>query len=154
MGSTLWIPYLTVKDDNVRVGKRSNDCTVLVHINNLSGSIDEPIEVSIAINPASRGANLEAKDEDEALPLHDASAGGFTDIVRLLINTANNSDCVNRMLETVDSEGDTPLHHAARGEHKDVVDLLLAAGASLTKTNLYGKTPGELSDPWWMRGEF
>ncbi|KAG5553489.1 hypothetical protein RHGRI_011385 [Rhododendron griersonianum] len=40
-----------------------------------------------------------------------------------------------------------PLHHAARGEHEDVIGLLLAAGASPTKTNLYGKAPSELADP-------
>nr|GMC89005.1 BRCA1-associated RING domain protein 1 [Ipomoea batatas] len=50
------------------------------------------------------------------------------------------------MLETVDIEGDTPLHHAARGEHADVIRLLLAAGASPTKTNIYGKIPSELAD--------
>ncbi|OVA17958.1 Ankyrin repeat [Macleaya cordata] len=155
-------------------------------LDNLSGSIDEPVEdgdtalhltclygylpcVQLLLE---RGASLEAKDEDGAIPIHDACAGGFTDIVQLLINFANNSDCVKRMLQTVDVEGDTvsgtgtklfnfflfliriidllctqPLHHAARGEHVDVVRLLLAAGASPTTTNIYGKTPVELSDP-------
>lgn len=46
-------------------------------------------------------------DEDGAIPLHDACAGGFTEIVELLINSANNTDCVKRMLESVDVEGDT-----------------------------------------------
>ncbi|MFZ8474662.1 ankyrin repeat domain-containing protein, partial [Staphylococcus aureus] len=87
---------------------------------------------------------MEAKDEDGAIPLHDACAGGFTEIAQLVINRANNPECVKRMLESVDVEGDTPLHHAARGEHVDIIRLLLAYGASPTKTNSYGKIPSEL----------
>ncbi|RZC70559.1 hypothetical protein C5167_033719 [Papaver somniferum] len=40
-----------------------------------------------------------------------------------------------------------PLHHAARGEHVEVVRLLLAAGASPTKANIYGKSPVDLTEP-------
>ncbi|KAL6133462.1 hypothetical protein ACLB2K_065697 [Fragaria x ananassa] len=94
-----------------------------------------------------RGANLEAKDEDGAIPLHDACAGGYTEIVQLLMNSANDTECVKRMLEAVDAEGDTPLHHAARGEHADIIRLLLTSGASPTKANLYGKIPSELPEP-------
>ncbi|CAL0321419.1 unnamed protein product [Lupinus luteus] len=129
-------------------------------LDNLTGSIDEPVEdgdtalhltclyghlecVQLLLE---RGANFEAKDDDGAIPLHDASAGGFTEIVQVLLNRANDVEHIKRMLETVDSEGDTPLHHAARGEHVDVIRLLLSNGASLTKTNLYGKTPAELPD--------
>lgn len=32
---------------------------------------------------------------------------GFTEIVELLLNSANNEECLKRMLETVDAEGDT-----------------------------------------------
>ncbi|XVE76101.1 hypothetical protein DITRI_Ditri12bG0146200 [Diplodiscus trichospermus] len=130
-------------------------------LDNLNGSIDEPVEDGdTALHLAclygylpcvqlllERGANLEAKDEDGAVPLHDTCAGGFTEIVQLLLDRANGSGCVKRMLDTVDAEGDTPLHHAARGEHVDVIRLLLANGASPTKTNTYGKIPGELADP-------
>ncbi|KAK6140130.1 hypothetical protein DH2020_026128 [Rehmannia glutinosa] len=72
---------------------------------------------------------------------------GYTEIAQLLINFANDSERVKRMLETVDMEGDTPLHHAARGEYGDIIRLLLAYGASTTRTNVYGKTPTELADP-------
>ncbi|CAM8878845.1 unnamed protein product [Rhodiola kirilowii] len=130
-------------------------------LDNLTGSLDEPVEdgdtalhltclygylpcVQLLLE---RGACLEAKDEDGAIPLHDACAGGFKEIVQLLINHAPDSDCVMRMLDSVDAEGDTPLHHAARGEHLDVIRLLLASGASPTKTNTYGKTPGDLAEP-------
>ncbi|KAF3626211.1 putative aquaporin TIP1-1-like [Capsicum annuum] len=143
-------------------------------LDNLTGSIDQPLEdgdtalhltclyghLSCVQLLLERGASLEAKDEDGALPLHDACAGGYTEIAQLLINSAPNPDCVKRMLESVDVEGDThlvanrvlvdfeqPLHHAARGEHVNVIRLLLASGACPTKTNIYGKSPGELAAP-------
>ncbi|KAM2954083.1 hypothetical protein FF1_032407 [Malus domestica] len=93
-----------------------------------------------------RGANLEAKDEDGAIPLHDACAGGYTEVVQLLINSANDAEREKKMLETVDAEGNTPLHHAARGEHADIIRLLLASGAVPTKANLYGKIPSDLPE--------
>jgi hypothetical protein len=34
-------------------------------------------------------------------------AAGFTEIVQLLVNSANNAERVKRMLEIVDDEGDT-----------------------------------------------
>ncbi|GER54241.1 ankyrin repeat-containing protein [Striga asiatica] len=88
-----------------------------------------------------RAANIEAKDEDGGIPLHDACAAvREVQIAQLLINSANNPERVRRMLETVDMEGDTvPLHHAARGEYADTVRLLLAYEACPTKTNFYGK---------------
>ncbi|KAA8516591.1 hypothetical protein F0562_016903 [Nyssa sinensis] len=130
-------------------------------VDNLNGSINEPVEDGDTVLHLTclyghlpcvqllleRGACLEVKDEDGAIPLHDACAGGFAEIVQLLISGANDPECVKRMLESVDVEGDTPLHHAARGEHVDVIRLLLASGASPLKTNIYGKTPNELSDP-------
>ncbi|KAI7752790.1 hypothetical protein M8C21_021742 [Ambrosia artemisiifolia] len=125
-----------------------------------AGNIDEPVEdgdtalhltclyghLSCVQLLLERGASVEAKDEDGGIPLHDACAGGFLEIVRLLIGKADSPECLKRMLETVDVEGDTPLHHAARGEHEAIVQLLLSIGASPTKTNVYGKTPGELAE--------
>ncbi|EYU38575.1 hypothetical protein ABFS82_12G144700 [Erythranthe guttata] len=130
-------------------------------LENFNGGIDEPMEDGDTLLHLAclyghlncvqfllgKGASLEVKDEDGGIPLHDACAGGYTEIVQLMINHANEPERVKRMLETVDTEGDTPLHHAARGEYGNVVRLLLAHGASLTKTNIYGKTPTELADP-------
>ncbi|KAL2533601.1 Ankyrin repeat family protein [Abeliophyllum distichum] len=130
-------------------------------LDNFDGSIDEPVEDGDTVLHLTclyghlycvqflleRGANLEAKDEDGAIPMHDACAGGYTEVVQILLNSANDPDRVKRMLETVDVEGDTPLHHAARGEYVNVIRLLLAYGASPTATNMYGKTPSELTDP-------
>ncbi|CAN1770554.1 Poly [ADP-ribose] polymerase tankyrase-1 [Linum perenne] len=130
-------------------------------LDNFNGNIDEPLEdgdtalhlvclygfINCAKVLLERGANVEVKDEDGAIPLHDACAGGYTEIVQLLLNHASGPESVERMLQTVDDEGDTPLHHAARGEHKEIVNLLLASGASVTRTNSYGKTPGQLAEP-------
>uniref|UniRef100_UPI001CB8E717 poly [ADP-ribose] polymerase tankyrase-2 n=1 Tax=Erigeron canadensis TaxID=72917 RepID=UPI001CB8E717 len=130
-------------------------------LDNLDGSIDEPVEdgdtalhltclyghLSCVQLLLERGASVEAKDEDGGVPLHDACAGGFMEIAQLLIAKANSAEGLKRMLESVDVEGDTPLHHAARGEHDQIVQLLLSIGASPTKTNVYGKTPGELVEP-------
>ncbi|CAA6655440.1 unnamed protein product [Spirodela intermedia] len=143
------------------VAAQNGDVDALrVALDNLSGSIDEPLEdgdtalhlcclygylpcVKLLLE---RGASLESKDEEGAIPLHDACAGGFIEIVQLLLDSASNPEHMKQMLETVDSENDTPLHHAARGEHLDVVQLLLKAGASPCKENIYGKTPAELCD--------
>jgi ankyrin repeat protein len=132
-----------------------------VYADNYSGNIDDPIEdgdtllhiaclyghlpcVQLLLE---RQASLECKDEEGAIPLHDACAGGFSDIVQYILNFAANIDgCVTRMLNTVDSEGDTPLHHAARGEHLGIVDLLLKAGACAKKENTYGQVPAEMAD--------
>ncbi|XP_019152427.1 PREDICTED: ankyrin repeat and SOCS box protein 13 [Ipomoea nil] len=145
----------------VAMAAERGDLESLRHaLDNLS-SIDEPVEdgdtalhlsclyghLSCVQLLLEKGASLEAKDEEGAIPLHDACAGGFTQIVQLLISSTSDPECVKNMLETVDIEGDTPLHHAARGEHADVVRLLLDAGASPTKTNIYGKIPSELADP-------
>ncbi|CAN0926187.1 Poly [ADP-ribose] polymerase tankyrase-1 [Linum grandiflorum] len=141
---------------------QSGNAEALTHaLDNFDGNIDVPLEdgdtalhlvclyghFSCAQILLEKGANVEVKDEDGAIPLHDACAGGYTEIVQLLLSHANSPDSVKRMLETVDDEGDTPLHHAARGEHKEIVNLLLASGASVTRTNSYGKTPSELAEP-------
>ncbi|KAL5209420.1 hypothetical protein ABZP36_005043 [Zizania latifolia] len=92
-------------------------------------------------------ASLECKDEEGAIPLHDACAGGFTEIAQYILSFAANVDgCVTRMLNATDPEGDTPLHHANRGEHLDVVKLLLEAGACPKKENVYGQAPADMAD--------
>ncbi|KAK1366166.1 Ankyrin repeat-containing protein [Heracleum sosnowskyi] len=90
-------------------------------LDTLAGIIDEPLEdgdtalhlaflyghlpcVQILLE---RGASLESKGEDGAIPSRDACAGRYTDIVQLLLNNANDTNIVKRMLESVDVEGDT-----------------------------------------------
>ncbi|XP_006649393.1 ankyrin repeat and SOCS box protein 13 [Oryza brachyantha] len=141
---------------------QSGNVTALVTaLDNYDGKVDDPIEDGDTLLHISclyghlpcvqllleRGASLECKDEEGAIPLHDACAGGFTEIVRYILDFAANIDgCLTRMLNTVDSEGDTPLHHAARGEHLGVVELLLRAGACPKKENTYGQVPADMAD--------
>ncbi|XP_073156652.1 uncharacterized protein [Henckelia pumila] len=144
------------------VAAESGDVNALrIALDNFNGSVDEPVEDGDTVLHLTclyghltcvqflleRGANLEVKDEDGGIPLHDACAGGFSEIVHELINHANDPEHLKRMLETVDGDGDTPLHHAARGECGNIVSLLLAHGASPMTTNLDGKTPTELAEP-------
>ena len=67
-----------------------------------------------------RGADVNAKDEDDSTPLHDACAGGFEGIVAALLRQGANPSAK-------DSDEETPLHHACRGGHGAVVGLLLQA---------------------------
>jgi ankyrin repeat protein len=87
----------------------------------------------------SAGARADVPDEDQALPLHDAAAGGFALICTELIQRAPGA------VRAADADGDTPLHAAARGGHAQVVSILLQSLADPLATNLEGKTPRELA---------
>ena len=71
------------------------------------------------------------RDGDGGTPLHDASAGGYVEIVRMLLSAAKEAgdDVVVECVGARDGDGETPLHLAARGEHVGVVRQLLEAGA-------------------------
>jgi ankyrin repeat protein len=79
--------------------------------------------------------------EDSTTALHDAAAGGYLDLVQLLLEKAGIG-----LLTKVDSDGDTPLHNAARGGHCQVVQLLLANGANPAARNQAGNTPAQEAD--------
>jgi len=88
------------------------------------------------------GSNPEVLNtEDATTALHDAAAGGYLDIVELLLEKAGTG-----MLTSTDSDGDTPLHNAARGGHSKVVQLLLAQGANPAARNHGGNTPAQEAD--------
>lgn len=151
-------PHLRALADAAQTGDAD---ALRAALDNYDGSIDDPVEDGDTVLHLSclyghlpcvqlvlqRGASLECKDEEGAIPLHDACAGGFTEIVQCILNFAANTEgCAMRMLNTVDAEGDTPLHHAARGEHMDTVKLLLEAGACPKKENSYSQAPAEMAD--------
>ena len=81
----------------------------------------------------SRGANLEATDNDGRTPLHFACLRGHLDVVQELVARGAN-------LEASTNSGKTPLHWACWNGHLDVVQELVARGADLFVTATNGKT--------------
>jgi ankyrin repeat protein len=53
------------------------------------------------------GASVTARDEDDAVPLHDAAASGFPECVQLLLDAAARQGCSEEMLRATDVDGDT-----------------------------------------------
>jgi ankyrin repeat protein len=82
-----------------------------------------------------KGADVNARDEDDLSPLHYASQ---KEISELLI--AEGAD-VNAM----DRHGKTPLYTAAGG-HKEVVELLIANGVDVNVKDEDGETPLDYSE--------
>merc|ERR1712078_113458 len=74
------------------------------------------------------GAEVNAKSEYGATPLHWASQEGYTDIVKLLIEKGAD-------VNAKDEEGKTPLNWASEGGHTDIVKLLVEKGAMLLPPN-------------------
>lgn len=85
------------------------------------------------------GARADLRDENEGVPLHDAAAGGYQDLVQLLLDSAPH--CINAR----DVDGDTPLHNAARGGFADIIRFLLERGADPGARNNESMTPLDLT---------
>ena len=122
------LPLLTVPLDTLGVHGDS-----ALHLAALFGRLD------IAEILLEEGHPATTPDAENGLALHDAAAGGFTLIARLLLDKAPDT------VSARDMEGDTPLHNAARGEHLSMVRLLLQRGASPSAANGQGLLPHELA---------
>ena len=85
------------------------------------------------------GARADIRDENEGVPLHDAAAGGYQDLVLILLDSAPHCISVR------DIDGDTPLHNAARGGFADIINFLLERGADPGAQNNEGMTPLDLT---------
>ena len=81
-----------------------------------------------------KGADVNAKDNGGATPLHYAAMEGHTDVVELLISKGAD-------VNAKDKWGDTPLHDAAYDGHKEVAELLVSKGADVSAKDKDGKTP-------------
>ena len=82
----------------------------------------------------SKGASIEALDEDNYTPLHFAASHGHTSIVELLLSKGAS-------IEAMDKNNYTPLHFAARDGHTSIVELLVSKGASTAARNKNNVTP-------------
>ena len=82
------------------------------------------------------GANVMARTNDGATPLHYASQQGTTETIKALL--AGGADVMAE-----EADGWTPLHRAAScfSCEPENIQILLAAGASVTATDEDGKTP-------------
>lgn len=96
------------------------------------------------------GANVNATDADDMMPLH-AACSWFTSEL-LLANGAN--------VNAIDKNGRTPLHHASYSGYLPVVTSLVFSGARINFKNNWGQTPyDEFMNRWaypdspaWKRG--
>ncbi|KAL9559567.1 hypothetical protein MBANPS3_000352 [Mucor bainieri] len=86
-----------------------------------------------------QGADVHAKDNEDATPLHLSCACGHVAIVKLLID----QDAIINILGT--SQMDTPLHEASRHGHEEIVSLLIAAGADVNMEDKAGNKPYHVS---------
>lgn len=82
--------------------------------------------------------NLPSNNGFHVFPLHSASAGNYTSIVKMLIeNDAN--------VNVVQMSGLTPLHSAAQNGNVEIIILLLEKGALVNFRMEGGKLPSDLA---------
>jgi len=122
------LPMLSVPIDT-----QGPDGDTLLHLSALYGHLGC---VRLLIE---HGHRANVADDDGALPLHDAAAGGYIEVARLLLDEAPDT------LNVQDGDGDAPLHNAARGGSEEVVALLIERGADLELENGDFKTPAGLA---------
>ena len=94
-----------------------------------------------------QGASPNVRDSDGSTPLHDASAGGHLEIVRLVLAAAAalGDEALVECVNAQDGDGECPLHLSARGDHVEVVRQLLAAGAKADVKSEAGLMPYQFS---------
>jgi hypothetical protein len=108
-------------------------------------SLDEELFIAVMSGDApkvkellSKGANVNARDENGQTPLHWAAIHGRVDVARLLLE--HGADVNAR-----DENGQTPLRWAAIHGHVDVARLLLDHGADPSIRDRDGRTPLDIA---------
>lgn len=77
-----------------------------------------------------------------AYPIHQATFGGRTKLVEILLDAGVDPDITDR------GQARTPLHVAASGNHREIVELLWHRGANLKAVDWNNRTPAQsASDP-------
>ncbi|KAJ7590225.1 ankyrin repeat-containing domain protein, partial [Mycena floridula] len=89
-----------------------------------------------------RGADINAKDKANQVPLHRAATTGSVGFVRLLLEASTPSN--KTRLNTADRSGNTPLHLALDSAHAEAAVLLINAGADRSRVNYDDETPEEM----------
>src|SRR5665213_4374296 len=84
------------------------------------------------------GADIDARDQNDATPLHDAVRNGWADTVKLLVEN-------EAQVNAKDKDGETPLHLAARGNYTQIAKLLIYKGADIVATNIVQQTPKQVA---------
>ncbi|KZV60736.1 ankyrin [Peniophora sp. CONT] len=89
-----------------------------------------------------RGADINARDKANQLPLHRAATTGSTGFIQLLLKPVEGG--AKPRLNTADRMGNTPLHLAMECAHAEAAAMLIEAGADRTRVNLDEQTAEEL----------
>ncbi|TRM64756.1 ankyrin repeat-containing domain protein, partial [Schizophyllum amplum] len=90
----------------------------------------------------SRGADINAKDRANQVPLHRAATTGSVGFIKLLLDgsTAPNKTRLN----TGDRIGNTPLHLAIESGHAEAAVLIINAGADRERLNQENEAPEDV----------
>ncbi|KAF9460344.1 ankyrin repeat-containing domain protein, partial [Collybia nuda] len=90
----------------------------------------------------SRGADINAKDKANQVPMHRAATTGSVGFIRLLLDSST-SDNKTR-LNTADRIGNTPLHLAMDSAHAEAAVVLINSGADRGRLNQDGEAPEDV----------
>ena len=82
----------------------------------------------------SRGADVDATDNDDATPLHRAALANAHEVLEVLLDGGANVDARNNI-------GDTPLHFAAWANARECAEALLNRGANVNARGPGGRRP-------------
>lgn len=91
-----------------------------------------------------RGADVNARDKANQLPLHRAASVGSSTFIKLL--TTLREDQPKPRLNLADRAGNTPLHLACESGHAQAAAVLIEAGADRQRTNSESLRPEELNE--------
>ncbi|KAF9048884.1 ankyrin repeat-containing domain protein [Panaeolus papilionaceus] len=140
---TIQMPQTTAATDMIKDAVETERLFALLGVPSVATGKTIPVNVvdivSIGRLLISRGADTNARDKANQLPLHRAATTGSIGFIRMLLDSSNPSNKLR--LNTADRVGNTPLHLAMDSAHAEAAILLINAGADRTRENLDGETP-------------